>query len=309
MRSQNRGFYQSRRRTVQQALLPVFLFLILGGIALYVIIRNSNQIVPDDGTSELREAWDRQDYQQVSVLSDELLLDSPLDSTLLLYNGIAHFYYGITLVNHDERQEQLNAAMFSLRKLLYSPPPGYREQIWYILGKVYFHKGSYYYDNAVEYFLRCVEGGYQAEDLLEYLGVIYLDLGESQTGIEYILAAIEENPRDILYFTAAEEYEKQGSYELALEYYDTSRRLTSDNFLDQEAKIGRGRVLYATGDFDGSKAILEEVIADNSQAAEAYFFLGEIYAAEGDMVKARANWREAYNQDRSYTPALERLQS
>jgi tetratricopeptide (TPR) repeat protein len=309
MRSQNRGFYQSRRKTVQQAILPVFFVVAVLAIAMFFIIRNSNEIVPDDDNSRVAAAWESGQYAEAASLSDDMLRESPLDSMLLLYNGFSNFYQGITLVNHDERQAHLNRAMFSLRKLLYAPPSGYEEEIWYILGKTYFHKGSYFYDNAAKYFEQCLTAGYEAEDILEFLGVIYLELGDIEKGIDYLLQAIEKNPKEILFFTAAEAFEMQEDYQQALDYFVTSQNLTDDSFLIQQANIGRGRVLFVLGRLDEAKAILEQVIAENSQSAEAYFYLGEIYSAQGDQVKARANWREAYNQDRTFTPALERLQS
>ncbi len=309
MRSRQRGFSLSRRRTVQQTVLPLALLLIAGTIAIYLILRSTSQIIPDDDSARIIQAWESGDYREVVELSDSALETQPLDPMLLLYNGVSNFYHGVTLVNHDERQSALNSALFSLKKLLHSPPPGYEDEIRYVLGKVYFHKGSFYYDNAEKYLQAVLDSGFEADDIHEYLGVIYIDFGFGERGIEYILRAIETEPRDILFYTAAREYERLGDYQRALTFYNEAQDMTDDSFLSQEISIGQGRILFKTDRLADAAQIFSDVIVANDQAAEAFFYLGEIFLEQGDLVKARANWRNAYNQDRTFTPALERLES
>lgn len=309
MKSQNLGFSQSRRKTVQLFLLPVILILLVLSVVVFVVVLKSRNTVPDDLNSELNEYWEAEDYLTVLTLSDTQLLSDPLDSTLLMYNGFSHFYYAITLVSHDERISHLDSALYSLRKLLLNPPKDFVDEISYILGKVYFHKGRYYYDSAKVYLQAAYEDGFQAEDLYEYLGVVNLDLGNFDSGIGFIMDAIDIEPRDILFYTAAEAYERNGDLSLAEDFYRQARKLTSDSYLSQESSIGLARVLYTESDFSSALEILQSIVEENSQAAEAFFYIGEIYNEMGDMVKARANWREAYNQDKTFGPALERLQS
>lgn len=309
MRPKSRGFSETRRIRLQRAIIPVLLLALLASVILYVLVRNSEAVLPDTENDQIQKEWDAQNYEQVAVLTGAKLLDEPLNSRNLLYNGIANFYYALTLVNQDEREGHLNSSIHALRKLLYDPPAGFQQTIWYILGKAYFHKGPYYYDLSEKYLSMAEDSGFTADDILEYLGVIHLDYGEIDSGISYIRQAIENSPRAVLFLTIAEAYEEQGNTGEALEYYEEALNRSEDSFLRQEASLGKGRTLFRMEEFDKAQEIFEAIIDRNSQSAQAYFYLGEIFAEAGDMVKARAQWREAYNQDRTFRPALERLQS
>lgn len=309
MHPRSRGFSQTRKIKLQRAIIPVLLLAGLASVILFFLLRNSEAVLPDTENDRIQTEWDAQNYERVAELTGAELLNSPLNSRDLLYNGIAHFYYALTLVNQDEREGHLNSSIHSLRKLLYDPPAGFQQTIWYILGKAYFHKGPYYYDLSEKYLTMAEDSGFTADDILEYLGVIHLDYGDIEAGISYIQRAIEKTPRAVLFLTIAEAHEEQGNNTEALSYYEEALRRSEDSFLRQEASLGRGRVLFRSNEFEKAQEIFEEIVERNSQSAQAYFYLGEIYFQAGDMVKARAQWREAYNQDRTFRPALERLQS
>ena len=308
MQSKATGFHRSRSFHRQKKIIFSICVFSLGAIGFFLILKATNAAIPNNATSELVTLWEEQNYQKVVELTNNLLEESPLNSNYLFYNGISNFYYALSLINYDERQTRLDTALYSLRKLLHAPPIGSEDRIHYILGKIYFHKGPFYYDLSEKY-LRSAEYSTLTADIAEYLGVIYLDTERQEEGITYLLRAITENPRDILYYTVAGAYEEMEEYASSLEYYQLSFNLTSDTLLLQESLIGQGRVLFAIENLEQAKAIFQQVIDNSPQAAEAYFYLGEIYALENDMVRARANWREAYNQNKTFTPALERLNS
>ena len=309
MRSRTNGFSHSRRFYARRTILPIIFVLLIVSIAFFLILQGTNALIPDDTTTELATLWEEQNYQEIGELTTNFLKETPLNSNYLFYNGISNFYHALTLVNHDEQQERLDGALYSLRKLLYASPIGYTNRIQYIIGKIYFHKGPFYYDLAEKYLSLVDQSAFKAADIVEYLGVIYLDTERQQAGIEYLLRAIVDNPSDLLYYTVATAYEDLGDYKNSLEYYQFCLLLTKDKILTQKSLIGQGRVFFAMNDLEQAKQILQQVLSDNTQAAEAYFYLGEIYALEEDLVKARANWRKAYNQNKTFIPALERLNS
>ena len=309
MHSRTRGFFHSRKIQTHRRVLPVIFLLLVGATGFFFILRETGAVTSNKTTITLNELWQQQEYQHIIETTNDLLIENPLSSNYLFYNGISNFYHAISLVNYDERQTHLDAALYSLRKLYYAPPIGYEKRISYMLGKIYFHKGIFYYDLAEKYLSLAEQSALKADDIVEHLGVIYLETNRPQTGITYLLKAIADNPRDVLYYTVATAYEDTGALEKALEYYQTCIGITEDQFLIQEARIGQGRVRFAMDDLVQAKQIFQQVIDNNIQLAEGYFYLGEIYAREDDMVKARANWREAYNLDKTFTPAIERLNS
>ncbi|MGI9256581.1 MAG: tetratricopeptide repeat protein [Salinispira sp.] len=309
MRSKNSHSSRFRLPRSGPKIILSFIFVTVCVVVLFFILLISNTIVPDRTTSQLLTLWENGNYSEVADLTDTLLDSEPLNSNYLFYNGVSYFYSALSQVNTDEQLFNLDNALYSLRKLLYAPPIGYESRIHYILGKIYFYKGPFYYDLASEYLTRASQASLDANDIPEYLGVIYLETEQPEAGIKYLLKAIENDPKDILYYTIANAYEDISNYDQSLVHYQLCLDNTIDNILIQKSFIGRARILFKLENFDQAKDIFQKLIDDNTQLADAYFYLGEIYALENDLIKARANWRAAYNQDNTFTPALERLNS
>jgi tetratricopeptide (TPR) repeat protein len=64
--------------------------------------------------------------------------------------------------------------------------------------------------------------------------------------------------------------------------------------------------LWNSGDVAGAESVFTEVL-EYTENAEAAYELGEIYAAQGDTIRARAAWRRSYRADNNYRPARVRL--
>ncbi len=176
----------------------------------------------------------------------------------------------------------------------------------YALGKAYFHKGYFYYDLAVRYLEGSLALGYDGADTYEYLGLAYTELGDPR-GPEYFRHALARRPYDLLHLRMAAMLADRDDPQGARDNLIRAIRLAGDPAVEQRARYELGAV-YRTLD---QPAAAEEqylaIIAADDRAADAHFYLGEIYAQQGDADRARAAWSAAQRLEPRHRRAIERL--
>ncbi len=111
---------------------------------------------------------------------------------------------------------------------------------------------------------------------------------------------------------------QSGDYEEALEAY-TAAAATPEGQREVWAQVNRGRMLKALDRFDEAVEAFQASIQifeandpgtnalPNPGYIEAYFRLGEIYEAKGDLRQAEAQYRAAQGADPNYAPAIAAL--
>ena len=166
--------------------------------------------------------------------------------------------------------------------------------VMYVLGKAYYHMGFYYCDLAVKYLDAALKKGCDSKDIYEYLGLAYSKLDMSDHAVENFEKSLEVNPSDILILTLAQEYIKAGNMEKAGYYLDKAG--SGDNaVLKEKSLLLKGQRYLGLKEYDKALESFSRVLEINPGSADAYYYTGEVYEARGDLQKARAQWRKAYN--------------
>jgi tetratricopeptide (TPR) repeat protein len=301
-----------RKNILVFAVIAGVLIAIIGGVVIYLkyfpqnVISNVKVSV---GENDIKESWAAQEYVKVIEFSDRMLASDPYDFKALLYRGFSYFYNGLSQPEYEEKAAMLAKSTADLRKALVIEPYRPNGDIYYVLGKTYYLRGYFYQDLSREYLRKAVLAGYRASDLNEYLGLVSSDLGDTKSAIEYFKKAIGEDPRDIVLLSLASAYVAIDDLNTAMGYVDRIIASSKDVVIIQKARFVRGDLLSRLGKTDEAVAEYESILRDNPNSADAHFFLGEVFAAKGDSVKARAQWREAYNIDPKHGGAVSRLNS
>ena len=68
-----------------------------------------------------------------------------------------------------------------------------------------------------------------------------------------------------------------------------------------------GAIYTDEKNFSDAKAEFEEILRKNKNSADAYYGLGVLYEKQGDMVKARSEWRKALKLQVNHSGALSKL--
>lgn len=259
----------------------------------------------------LIEKWKTYDYPSIYEVSRQILQDRPYDGTVLIYHGYASFYLAVAQTDTSLAQGYLDEAISSMRIALYKAGKQVRPQIEYMLGKAYFYKNtitSYYYaDLALKYLTLAKEHGYKADDAAEYRGLCYAALGNYMESIAAFTESLLVRESDSLLLSIAEQYYKAGQATAAKQYLFRIKNESSDDDLVLKSMNLLGTIYIDEKNYDEARREFEGILKKNQNSADAFYGLGVIYEKQGDLVKARAEWRKALRVQVNHSLSLEKM--
>ena len=267
--------------------------IVIGLSAFLTGLQNRTVHLPfsDKGIS-YSEMWEKKQYSQIIDYGNTVLDKNPMDRNALIFIGYAYFYQGISILDMEERNACMEKAVVMLRKALLSEGKE-NTDVMYVLGKAYYYQGYYYCDLAVRYLSEALKRGCDSKDIYEYLGLAYSSLDMSDHAVENFEKALEVNPSDVLMLTLAQEYIKAGNMDRAGYYLDKAG--TDSAVLREKKLVLQGQRYLGLDEYDKAIECFNKVLELNPGSADAYYYTGEVYEAQGEMQKAKAQWRKAYN--------------
>ncbi len=248
-------------------------------------------------SKDLPQLWNEGLYSEVSSLTAERLSRQPLDREALIFYGFAQYYLAYYEKALEEKIPLLDEAIFSLRKAELLPPDSHTDQIDYILGQAYYHKGSFYYDLTIKYIERSLDAGYIGKDSYEYLGLAYGGVGNPEREVEYFLKASQRSPTDLLLLSVGKAYSKLREYDKAEDYLQRSLNKTSDRDIEKECRFALADIYLQLNNLLNAESQYKAIVKLDSRSAVAHFQLGEIYYRMNDVVRARSEWRKTLTID------------
>lgn len=265
-------------------------------------------------SAELERLWRANDYQAVYELAGTVLAETPFQNRALTYRGYASFFLALSQTDPQQAQEYIDTAINSLRLSLMNAKKSLKPQLSYMLGKAYFHKNvlsayHYYADSAVRYLTDALASGYTADDIYEYLGLSYADLGMTNESIAAFTEALSSNGSDTLLLAIARQYYKNGQSEAAKPYLYRIKNTSTDEVFVLTCAQLLGDIYISERNFEDAKAEFEAILKKDPNAADAYYGLGLVYEHEGDLIKARSYWRKALKAQVNHSGALEKMDS
>ena len=292
-------------------LLMLALILAVGAAAAVGIpaaVRNRQtkkiKLPPND---KILSSWSGKDYDAVQKMCEEGLQTRPLDSFYLVLNGFASFYKGIAETDGEIRLQNMDKAVFSLRKALASSSIPFRSQVLYVLGKAYYHKGPFYLDEAIRFLESASTEGYSADDALEYMAVAYSELGDYGKSVEAFEKALGKKKTDLLLLAAAKAYMNFAQPDKAETAALEALSMTEDSLVREKSRFLLGELYVSRKDLRQAEEQYGLILEMNPESADAHYYLGLIWQEKGDAVRARAEWRKAVSLDPMHTAARQKL--
>ncbi len=285
--------------------LPAALLLLVVLLAAILILYQRGFFLPS--FSSIYSDWNSGDYLSCYEKTEKILSRHPLDGEALALHGFSAYYLFTGQTDVFEEQSYLDEAINSLRKAWYRVADGEKKDIAYILGKAYYQKGFYYADLSLKYLFYAIDRGADYQDIPEFCGLSFSLLEEYGQAAEYFTKALANKPSDLLLFTLAETYAKIPDYTKAKQFFAETMRVTDDDLLAIRCHNAMGGIFLAEMQYDQAEAEFQAIIEEDPNSADAYFGLGLIEEARGDIVRARASWRRALRVDPSHSGAYEKL--
>ena len=259
----------------------------------------------------IKETWSVYDYQKVYELSKAFLQNDTYNNTALTYYSYACFYLAQAQTDTQQAQSYLDECINNIRVALYEADNSLIPQLQYMLGLAYFSKNTitthYYADLAVKYLLLAKENGYEADDIAEYLGLSYASLGMTMESISAFTEALLVRESDSLLLSIAEQYYKAKELNASEQYLFRIIKNSDNEDIVLKSQNLLGNIYIDKEDYDAALEEFENVLKKNENSADAHYGIGVIYEKQGNIVKARAEWRKALKIQVNHPGALQKM--
>ena len=276
----------------------------LGGVAVLHYKKHKNT----PSIKEISEDWKSLSYNSVYLKSEMILKDDPFNAEALAFRGFSSYYIYIS-----EPEEAGNIATYlentiiSLRQAMYFIKEKDMGKLSYILGKAYYQKGEYYADLALKYLSIAEESNLDFVDLHEFKGMAYLLLGEEEAAISSFTLALKETPSPLLLYILGETYMKISDFQNAKQYFFETISKTKDELLQLKCRYYIGSILFDEGEFEKAKDEFTAILEKDDSSSDAHYGLGLVLEQQGQLVKARSEWRKALKINPSHEKTREKL--
>ncbi|MDR0561632.1 MAG: tetratricopeptide repeat protein [Spirochaetaceae bacterium] len=271
---------------------------------------------------DLAQLWEEAAYDKAFSISGEMLNGKPMDHFLLTVRGFSAYQLAIAQINNYDTQSYIDTCIWSLRKALLVKNGAEDGRLQYVLGKAYYYKGFGYADLAVKFLEEARDASYAAPDIPEYLGLAYASLRDYRSSVASFSLALNPleisqplsddtkdvmYPSDLLFLAIARSYIELNELEAAHAYLMRCVETSRDSKRIMAARLLVGEILRKRGDTKGAERQYAAILTEGGENAEAHYQLGEIYAANNDPTRARAEWRKAIRIDPAHKQARIRL--
>ena len=298
-------------RKLLWALGIVFTCLIIIFLSFYFISKYSKTHISSKTLEKYWNSSDENKYELIFKDGKDLLQSEPFNNAALIYYGYSCFYLAVSQTDSSEMQTYLDECINSLRLALYDAKEKTKPQIYYMLGKSYFYKNkineNYYADLTIKYLNEALNLGYKADDIPEYLGMSYAALGMTMESISAFSEALLVRESYNLLVSIAEQYKKNGQYSSSKQYLYRVITESENDELIEKSRIMLGNIYLEEENYEDAQKEFEQVLKINENSGDAHYGIGVIYEKQGNLVKARSEWRTALKYQVNHQSALYKL--
>ncbi len=295
------------RNIIRVAIIAVVLSAIAFSSYLLITKKQQGKIT----IKTIRSAWAEYDYQKVYEYGKAFLQDNPYNNTALTYYSYACFFLAQAQTDTQQSQSYLDECINNIRVAIYEADKSLIPQLQYMLGRAYFYKNTitthYYADLAVKYLLLAKENGYKADDIAEYLGLSYASLGMTMESIAAFTEALLVRESDSLLLAIAEQYYKASEFNAAEQYLFRIIKNSDNEDIVIKSENLLGTIYIDREDYDAAMEEFNNVLKKNENSADAHYGIGVIYEKQGNIVKARSEWRKALKIQVNHPGALQKM--
>lgn len=302
-----------KKRNIPKILLILVLCITFSFSFFYLAKTLYTKTTQKTGAVQLKSLWDKHDYQNVFNLSQLILEKDPLKPVALVYQGYAAFYLAISQTDSLKAQNLIEISINSLRLAHERASSNVVPQVDYMLGKAYYHKNiicaySYYADLSIKFLNLAIAKHYRATDIYEYLGLSYAALEMTSQSIVAFTEALQYNDSDVLLMAIAEQYYANGQNSSAKQYLYRIKKTSTDDTLVLKCSNVLGLIYLDDGNYEGAINEFNSILTQDPNYADAHYGLGLVYEKQGNIIKARSEWRAALFSQVNHPGALKKME-
>lgn len=170
------------------------------------------------------------------------------------------------------------------------------------IGTCYFKLGNL--DKALEFYQRGLKADRELKQLYKNISDIYVEKGDVMSAIGILQDAVSAMPdEDYLRYALAKLYIKDCHQDIAV---DELQKILDHNPDNLEAKYELAKIYYDEGSYEEAAEYYES-ISEKLENADIFFWLGESYAAAGNLDKAIFAYLRSISKNEMYYPSYKKL--
>ena len=146
----------------------------------------------------------------------------------------------------------------------------------------------------------------EADDIAEYLGLSYASLGMTKS-IAAFTEALLVRESDTLLLAIAEQYYKAKELNAAEQYLFRIVKNSDNEDIIIKSENLLGSIYIDKEDYEAAQAEFDNVLKKNENSVDAHYGIGVIYEKQGNIVKARSEWRKALKIQVNHPGALQKM--
>lgn len=296
--------FQKKNLTFKIVIFALSLALCSLGVVAFIYHQKYKDI---PSIRELAEDWESSSYNSVYLKSEIILKNDPFNAQALAFRGFSSYYIYVSEPEEASHITYLENTIVSLRQAMYFLREKDMGKLSYVLGKAYYQKGEYYADLALKYLSIAEASGLNFIDIHEFKGMAYLLLGEEEQAISSFTLALKETPSPLLLYILGETYLKIEDFQNAKQYFFETISKTKDELLQLKCRYHIGSILFDEGEFERAKDEFEAIIEKDDSSSDAHYGLGLVLEQQGQLAKARSEWRRALKLNPSHEKTREKL--
>ena len=311
-RTTNENVVKRKSKVWAVLLIALAIAVLLAGLAVFIsfMLKNSNNTTPT--VRKIYSAWEKGDYQKVYDDSNIILENNHLNIPSLVMHGYSSFFIALSQTDITNTQLYIDECISSLRLAMYYADKSSMPQINYMLGKAYFQKNSvssyyYYSDLVIKYLSLASDEGYEAPDIHECMGLCYADLGMTMESVMEFTRALKERKSDTLMYAIAVRYHKMDKNDIAKPYLTELLETSQDDDIILKSSLLLADMNFAEGNYEQAKNGYEKILEKYPDCADALYGMGNIYEKNGDIAKARSEWRKTLKVSVNHYGAIKKL--
>ena len=135
----------------------------------------------------------------------------------------------------------------------------------------------------------------------------YAQLGMTEESIVSFSNALLTNESDILLLSIAEQYIKNSQPDIAKQYLYQLKTESADEQISLKARLLLAQLHTEEGKFEDALQEYTAIIEKNPENADAHYGIGVLYEKQGDLAKARAEWRKTLKLQVNHSGAMKSL--
>lgn len=289
-------------------LVPLLIILLISSFFIFDWFPNENKETIDKEllSGDYETLFSEKKYDKVIEITGELLQKDPLDKNVLIIDGIANFYYAITLDSFEDQLNYLNQAAISLRKIRVLDENRLSGKIDYFLGRIYYIKGTFYLGESIYYFLSALELGYEEHknEIYYFLGMAYSRIGMFEESLNSLKNV--EGDSEVSNLLIAITYFNKKDYSLAIEKLDFIKSQTTDEKVIVNCNFWKAKAYLEQNKYNEAIRLYNDILSE-IESPDAHYHLGLVYKKMNNIIQARAEWRKAIKLQPTHMGALMEL--